>query len=150
QERRGPAEVGGQLHPIAFAQQSGDSAADLTPRPEAMLPAAQADGTNAPLPLQLQTRPFETMNVVHQPLIQVKMRVVEVSRNDTLQVASVLDFVGLNPHPNSSLITGNNINNNMRNISGATRFSVVPPDLIGISGTMLSAGSGALVNLTTG
>src|SRR5262249_20312829 len=50
QERRGPAEAGGQLHPIAFAQQSGDSAADLTPRPEAMLPAAQADGTNAPLP----------------------------------------------------------------------------------------------------
>jgi hypothetical protein len=90
------------------------------------------------------------MNVVHQPLIQVKMRVVEVSRNDTLQVASVLDFVGLNPHPNSSLIKGNNINNNMRNVSGATRFSVVPPDLIGISGTMLSAGSGALVNLTTG
>src|SRR5262249_17958513 len=104
----------------------------------------------AALPLQQQTRAFETAGVVHQPLVQVKMRVVEVTRNDSMQVASVLDFVGQNPHPNSTLIKGNNINNNMRNVSGATRFSVVPPDLIGVSGNALSAGSGLLVNLTTG
>jgi hypothetical protein len=79
------------------------------------------------------------------------MRVVEVARNDTLQVASVLDFVGQNPHPNSTLIKGNNINGDKRNVSGATRFSVVPPTLITLNGgSAIAGGSGALVNLTTG
>src|SRR5439155_1096930 len=106
---------------------------ETAPNSEATLPAAQAAATDPTQFLQQQVRAFETSGVVHQPLIQVKMRVVEVARNDSLEVASVLDFVGQKGNPNT-LIRGNNINNNMRNVSGATRFSVVPPDLIMISG----------------
>jgi len=118
----------------------------VPPAPAPASPAA--DGVGAPV--QSQPRTFEQDNVIHQPLIQVKMRVVEVTRDDLLQAASVLDFVGQNPHPHSSLISSNNINNNMRNVSGGTRFSVTPPNLVGISSGALSGGAGALVNLTTG
>jgi len=150
-----PAMVNGQIVPVGLAQKPPATDPDLAPKQDATLPTDQNTALTALSPtltaiVQTPRQGFEASIPVHQPLIQVKMRVVEVSRNDSLQVASVLDFIGLNPHPNSTLIKTNNINNNMRNVSGATRFSVVPPDLLQISGNTLSAGSGALVNLTTG
>ena len=64
----------------------------------------------------------QELQIFHQPLVQIKVRVVEVTRNDSLQVSSVLDYVsrenGLN-----SLISGNNVNQDHRNLSGGSRFT---------------------------
>lgn len=88
------------------------------------------------------------------PLIQIKVRVVDVSRTDSFQAASALDYVASNGGP-ASLITGNNVNGNVSNTTGATRFPALvgggTNPLLGLNaaGTALGApGSGMLVNLT--
>jgi hypothetical protein len=88
---------------------------------------------------------------LHQPLIQVKVRVVEIDRSKSLQVSSVLDYI--RGDTGATLIMGNNINMNMRNLTASTRFPTTS-NLIDIipGGKSISAltGTGALINLTTG
>jgi hypothetical protein len=83
----------------------------------------------------------------HQPLIQVKVRVIEVQRSNAMSVSSVLDYVSQKGKAGSSLISGNNINGNMENFRGSSRFTV--PNLIGLDSTGKLTGSGLLVNLTS-
>jgi hypothetical protein len=89
--------------------------------------------------------------IYHQPLIQVKVRVIEVERNDELAVSSILDYIS--NQGRASLITGNNINNNQQRTTAVTRFpgamgligfpTMGTPDLTNLTG------AGLLVNLTT-
>jgi len=101
----------------------------------------------------LATKAFDSktgtlIDIYHQPLIQIKVRVVEVVRDDGLQVQSVLDYISRDKTTApASLITSNNINNNKQNTSALTRFA--QPGLLGINSTgMLTEGGGALINLT--
>lgn len=89
-----------------------------------------------------------TSDIYHQPLIQVKVRVVEVARNDSLQTASILDYVSQDTGV-SSLINGNNVNEDDQNVSGGTRFDQA--GLIDFTGNSLSSltPAGVLVNLTS-
>jgi hypothetical protein len=94
---------------------------------------------------------YRTMQLFHQPLIQVKVRVVEVSRADSFQASSVLDYIG-DSSVNDSLFTGHNINNNGRKTSGVTRFPApigIAPNTMFPAGIEAIQGSGALLNLTT-
>jgi hypothetical protein len=92
----------------------------------------------------------KTLEVFHQPLIQVKVRVVEVVRNDNLAAASILDYIGAVDTGNS-LFSGGNINDNGRKVSGVTRFAApigVVPTLQNGNRTNVS-GNGQFVNMTT-
>jgi hypothetical protein len=87
-----------------------------------------------------------TAQIYHQPLIQIKMRVIEVARTDGLAVSSVLEYVSrANSEP--SLTSGKPLNhvnpNGYQNLRGLTRFVV--PELISNATT----GTGMLVNLTS-
>jgi Bacterial type II and III secretion system protein len=120
-----------------------------------LVSATQVTGgtTGTPAPTDVVPAPLAMLpEAVHQPLIQVKVRVVEIDRSKSLFVSSVLDFVR-GPFSGSTLIMGNNINHNTRDLSGGTRFAI-PDDLITFadkaSGISTLTGSGALVNLTTG
>ena len=84
-------------------------------------------------------------NIKHQPLINIKVRVIEVQRTDSLAVSSILDFItssrdgalfGDSPFKEQS------INDAKRRLSGVTRLPVA-----GLTGTD-GIGSGLLVNLT--
>jgi Flp pilus assembly secretin CpaC len=91
------------------------------------------------------------------PLIQVKVRVVEVNRDHQLDVASVLDYVRRIPTTApASLIQFDPVALSLNNggktagLTGAQRFS--NPGLIalgGTSGSLSLSGQGLLVNLTT-
>ncbi len=103
----------------------------------------------APLGTLAAIRP-EPAKIDHQPLIQIKVRVIEVERSHELQAASILDYIsrdfeGAPP----SRIRGNNINNNRRNVRSGTRFGI--PGLIALNGdgVAIGAGQGLLLNLTT-
>lgn len=86
------------------------------------------------------TRIDERVN--HQPLIHVKVRVIEVDRRNSLSVASVLDYFGAGG-ATTSLTDGAPLNSTGRQrASGVTNFTI--PGLI----TDAVTGSGALVNLT--
>lgn len=90
------------------------------------------------------------MKLYHQPLIQVKVRVVEVGRNNALEVSSILDYISNGGDP--SLITAHNINNNRQRTTGVTRFPSNDLLTIPANGTSianLSAGTGGLINLTS-
>ncbi len=93
-----------------------------------------------------------TINIYHQPLIQVKVRVIEVARSDQLQVTSVLDVIG-QPFVHPTLIAGNNVNRDKRDLYSGTRFDL-PQNLVTFTGNGSNlgniTGSGFLVNLTTG
>ena len=82
------------------------------------------------------------LDIYHQPLIQIKIRVVEVAREDKLQVNSILEYVS-RANGVASLTSGNPLNTGGQNTRGITEFTV--PGLISKSGM----GSGALVNLTS-
>ena len=82
----------------------------------------------------------------HQPLIHVKVRIVEVQRSDSLAVSSVLDFItSSSPGApfNEAPFNANSLNDELRRASGITRLGV--PGLVDTTG----AGSGMLVNLTS-
>lgn len=88
--------------------------------------------------------------IYHQPLIQVKVRVVEVGRSDTLEVGSVLDYISHTGK--ASLFTAHNINENNRRATGVTRFPA--GDMLSIPAAAttiaeLGTGAGGLVNLTS-
>jgi hypothetical protein len=85
----------------------------------------------------------------HEPLIQIKVRVVDVERAHELDVASVLDYISRNPATAPpSFITGNNLNGNAQNTTAASRFSI--PGVLSVAGTALSTGTqGFVLNLTT-
>ncbi len=108
------------------------------------LPAAMVVGADAKAGLVAE-------EIYHQPLIQVKVRVIEVARTDELAVSSVLDYISNNGAP--SLISGNNINNNQQRTTALTRF----PGAAGLIGFPTSGtpnltnltGAGLLVNVTT-
>ena len=97
----------------------------------------------------------------HQPLIQVKVRVVEVQRTGSFQASSILDFIRSNPSSAKSTYFGtgfkNTLNGGKQNFAGGSRFPTDPitgvsTGLLGIdsSTTALSTtGSGLLVNLTS-
>lgn len=82
------------------------------------------------------------LQIYHQPLIQIRMRVVEVARTDGLAVNSVLEYVSQGPNKNS-LTSGNSANNGKENLRGISRFDIA--DLVQNATT----GTGALVNLTS-
>jgi type II secretory pathway component GspD/PulD (secretin) len=90
----------------------------------------------------------QLVDVYHQPLIQIKLRVVEVVRADNLDVNSVLEYVSRG-NTVGSLTSGGPLNRG----TGATGFQntragsnfTAPDGLI----SSLAAGSGGLVNLTS-
>jgi Flp pilus assembly secretin CpaC len=89
----------------------------------------------------------ELFTIYHQPLIQIKIRVVEVVRGDGLASQSVLEYVSRR-NVNPSLTTGSPLNRNaagqgFENTRSLSRFAI--PGLISDATT----GSGLLVNLTT-
>ncbi len=82
----------------------------------------------------------------HQPLIHVKVRIVEVQRADSLAVSSVLDFIttpsaGMTPFGTAPF--NNTINGSNQRLAGITRMTL--PGLIGVDGS----GTGMLVNLSS-
>jgi Flp pilus assembly secretin CpaC len=93
-------------------------------------------------------------DINHQPLIHIKVRVIEVQRADELAVASVLEYVG-GGNTKSSLVSGRNLNGKFQNNRGITRFGV--PGLVGIEEMttnnmtvpVVNDGAGLLVNLTS-
>ncbi|MBW3598955.1 MAG: hypothetical protein KY475_16990, partial [Planctomycetes bacterium] len=101
-------------------------------------------------------------NIPHQPLIQIKIRVVEVVRNDSLAVASTLDYIRNRPGLASEFMGADplspNINQDGRNLTGVSRFnSSTTSGLINLPNSAMNlsnmgpvpAGAGALVNLTS-
>jgi hypothetical protein len=80
-------------------------------------------------------------NIDHQPLIHVKVRVVEVQRSNALSVSSVLDYISRDGN-DPALVTGV-LNGKNRNLSGITRFAI--PGLV----SNTDRGAGMLVNLTS-
>ena len=82
----------------------------------------------------------------HQPLIHVKVRVVEVQRTDSLSVSSILDFI-TNDRDGAPFggepFSAASINAARRRLSGISRLPV--GGLVGANGL----GAGMLVNLTT-
>jgi hypothetical protein len=91
-------------------------------------------------------------SIPHQPLIQIKLRVVEIIRDNDLAVASTLDYIR-NRRGIASPFKGFNVNNDQQNLTGASRFAV--PNLIDIPGNAtvitdtVPTGAGALINLTS-
>ena len=85
--------------------------------------------------------------IFHQPLIQIKLRVIEVARQDGLATNSVLNYVSRNAN-DPSLTSGvplNAANGGHENVSGLTNFP-----LSGLfDGLANSTSPGALVNLTS-
>jgi hypothetical protein len=85
------------------------------------------------------------IELYHQPLIQIKLRVVEVVRHDDLQVNSVLEYVGrpgTKPSYTSGLTANQTGNAGFENQKALSSFSIA--DLV----TAAGAGTGALINLT--
>ena len=108
-------------------------------------------------PIHVPSRLSDPTSIVaeirHQPLIQIKLRVIEVARSSGVTTASALDYIqrrsGL---PSEFQGRGvRNINNSQRNLTSVSRFDVT--GLLGIpaDGTNLGSltGTGALVNLTS-
>ena len=87
----------------------------------------------------------ELVTLYQQPLIQVKLRVVEVVRNDALQANSVLEYVSRGTG-DPSLTSGSPLNSMPsahENLRGLTRM--------GINGLVSNSttGAGTLINLTS-
>lgn len=80
--------------------------------------------------------------IYHQPLVQIKMRVVEVARTDGLAVSSVLEYVS-EAGTDDSYTSGNTTNNEMRNFRSLTRYAI--DDIV----TDADNGVGTLANLTS-
>ena len=81
-----------------------------------------------------------------EALVQIKVQVIEVIRSDGSSANSVLDFSDI-AGDGDTLISGNNVNGDMRGLSGGTRFSVA--EILGLTATgSFDSGSGLLVNLT--
>ena len=92
-----------------------------------------------------------TKKLYHQPLIQIKVRIVEASRLNSSDFRSVLDYIS---HKGAaSNVKANNINNNLQSTRAATRLPVNARTLsetaTGGGLEALTGGSGALINLTT-
>lgn len=98
------------------------------------------------------------VTLYNQPLIQIKVRVVEASRQNAAEFRSVLERMG--PRPAASLVTANNLNGNTQSWRAGSRFqrstgllgeaalpTTTGTTYTGSFGTM--SGSGTLVNLTT-
>lgn len=83
----------------------------------------------------------ELATLYHQPLIQIKIRVVEVVRTDAMQASSILEYVSRAGE--ASLTSGLPANGSMQNFRGISRFLPAADDLI-----TSSTGSGVLFNLT--
>lgn len=107
------------------------------------------NGTFSPSPVTNE------IEIVHQPLIQIKVRIVEATRLNSAGFRSVLDYVSQNGP--ASLVGANNINGNNRSVRGRTRLPTTPGVLrestntAAVENGLLSkaAGSGALVNLSS-
>ena len=85
------------------------------------------------------------MEIFHQPLIQVKVRIVEVVREDNLAVRSVVDFIDdIGP---DSRIGAHHANQGRLRSTTSTRFPN-PQALLGVS-NLETGGSGGLINITT-
>ncbi len=84
---------------------------------------------------------YTTPQIYHQPLIQIKLRVIEVARANGTSASSVLEYVS-RANSNPSLTSGLPLNAGFENARGLTRFGV--PDLVNNATT----GTGMLVNLT--
>lgn len=99
----------------------------------------------------LGTSNYTTSQIYHQPLIQIKLRVIEVARANGTFSNSILEYVSqANTAGNASLTSGSPLNGNtnaalpgFQNLRGISRFTV--PGLVSNSTT----GSGILVNLTS-
>lgn len=100
---------------------------------------------------------FPETTLFHQPLIQIKVRLVEASRLNSSDYRSVLDYISRQGNALTSQITANNINGNRESTRAATRLpnaaGVVAEQTTGMmAGTLAGiadGGQGALINLTT-
>jgi hypothetical protein len=81
-------------------------------------------------------------DIPHQPLIQVKMRVVEVVRADTLAAGTILEYVS-NHNGFPTLTSGQTANIGSQNVRGISQLTL--PDLA----TSAASGQGSLINLTS-
>lgn len=90
-------------------------------------------------------------SINHQPLIHIKVRVIEVQRADALSVASVLDYISTKKDtaPISDFGAGfkNSLTDGRENVVGASRFGAA--GLIGVNNQALNNGGGLLLNLTS-
>jgi hypothetical protein len=80
--------------------------------------------------------------IYHQPLIQIKLRVVEVARGDSFNAGTILEYVSM-PNGVPTLTSGQTANTMGQNTRAVSRLTLA--DLA----TSATAGSGTLVNLTT-
>lgn len=80
--------------------------------------------------------------IYDQPLVQIKMRVVEVARGDGLAASSILEYVS-SAGTDNSFTSGNTSNGGNQNFRSLTRYL-----LEGLV-TNASTGTGTLANLTT-
>lgn len=101
-----------------------------------------------------------TAFIAHQPLVQIKLRVVEVSRNDNLSMASTLDYIRSRAEVqrpsefrNAGILAQTpTVNEGYRNLTGLSRFS--PTGLVNVANGATSfamnqpTGAGALINLS--
>lgn len=97
--------------------------------------------------------PATPLEINHQPLIQIRVRVIEVDRSSALQATSILETI-TNPGKKTQF-TSNNVNNNNRGFYAGTRFpQLTTPSLINIPANAMSqtpaalTGPGAFLNLT--
>jgi len=82
------------------------------------------------------------VKIYHQPLIQIKVRVIEVVRDDGFQANSILEIVG-KANTNPSLTSGQPANNMFENFRSISRFAQQ-----GLA-TSATQGTGLLLNATS-
>jgi Flp pilus assembly secretin CpaC len=87
--------------------------------------------------------PKDQIYIYHQPLIQIKLRIIEVLREDNLVAKTVIDYI--QQRAGNSNIDAHKITGAGRGTATATRF----PDggLLNVPG--LNSGSGGILNVTT-
>ena len=96
----------------------------------------------------------KNVELFNQPLIQIKVRIIEATRLNAADFSSVLDYISREGP--GSFIDANNVNGNRQSTRGATRFATpnrtIRPDqtqAAQIGSFTNISGSGALINLTT-
>ena len=84
--------------------------------------------------------------IYHQPLIQIKMRVVEVARTDGIALGSVLEYTS-RENIDTSLTSGQTANS--EGAQGFENFRSLSRLLLPNLATSATSGTGALINLTS-
>lgn len=131
-------------YPPAYDWTGGIRNFALTPPPPPGSPAdfAERVARAAAVTRAAGTQTATTSEIYHQPLIQIKVRVVEVVRGDSFNAGTILEYVSLkNGVP--TLTSGQTANTGGQNTRAISRLPLA--DLA----TTAANGTGTLVNLTT-